>query len=65
MQQHLKKDGINAGGYCNENPPAYTDKLGFGYRTEKKYKFRTIRRKSSIFGATTDIYVSSDFTTRQ
>jgi len=63
MQQHLKKDGINAGGYCNENPPAYTDKLGFGYRTEKKYKFRTIHARSSIVGATTNNCITSDFTT--
>jgi hypothetical protein len=32
---------------------------------KKKYKFRTIRRKSSIVGATTDIWAASDFTTRQ
>jgi hypothetical protein len=31
----------------------------------KKYKFRTIRRKSSIVGATTDIWVASDFMSRQ
>jgi hypothetical protein len=30
-----------------------------------KRKFRTIRPKSIILGATTDIGVASDFTTRQ
>jgi hypothetical protein len=50
-----------------EYPPACSENLGFGYRTEKykKYKFRTIRAKPSIVGATTDICVASDFTTRQ
>jgi hypothetical protein len=31
----------------------------------KKYNFRTIRAKSSHVGATADIGVASDFTTRQ
>ena len=50
-----------------EYPSAYSETLGFGYRTKKnkKYKFRTIRAKSSILGATTDICIASDFTTRQ
>ncbi len=34
-------------------------------KKNKRYKFRTIRRKSSIVGATTGICVASDFTTRQ
>jgi hypothetical protein len=32
---------------------------------KKENKFRTIRPNSSILGATTDIGVGSDFTTRQ
>ncbi|MEX1348887.1 MAG: hypothetical protein AB1Z31_14240, partial [Desulfobacterales bacterium] len=35
------------------------------YELSKKENFRTIRPKSSILSVTTDIWVSSDFTTRQ
>ena len=50
-----------------EYPSAYSENLGFGYRTEKnkKYKFRTIHAKSSIVSATTDICVESELTKRQ
>ena len=45
-------------------PTGHNENLGFGYRTEKKYKFRTIRAKSINVGSTTDIWVASDFTIR-
>jgi hypothetical protein len=48
-----------------EHPPAFSDDLYFGYRTEIKNKIQKDSPKFSLIVAICDISVASGFMTRQ
>jgi len=48
-----------------EHPPAFSEDLYFGYRTEIKNKIQNDSPKFSLIDAISDISIASDFTTHQ
>jgi len=48
-----------------KHPPAFSDDLYFGYRTEIKNKIQNDSSKFSLIDTISDISVASEFTTHQ
>ena len=51
--------------FAMKHPPAFSDDLYFGYRTEIKNKIQNDSPKFRLIDAISDISVASDFTAHQ